>query len=788
MKRSHRKLVSVTALLSSISLLAVPLLAQAQPAVDALTVEEMLRMRVNSELPADADFFAMTEAERQIYAVQAEENQETTEATPEELPADQLSSPETTNPPAEEKPGDWEKTAEESESATPEADSNGQSEQSGEDENLDTTEAEKPATGSFLKQQPGTLKEVTVAAPFYADVNHYTLPGINGVQWIVNGKLTNPGTHKIATPKQRKRLIISAWTADAKQFKLVGTTSWVLQPGTFAPTLSNLQNAFHWELRQQIGHGWTGKIYTAGNFNGMGGPDLFRITPQGQLVLYTTLSLGRFHTQIKYGYGWDKMTQIAGGYDFNGDATPDLLAVDKTGRLYLYPGNGKGGFKAARTPFGYGWNTFKHLVLLPSTQQFGPRLVATHNSGQMFVYEGNGNGGFKGGRVALGFGWNQIHKIVPGSDWNHDSFQDLLVVNQKGELLLYPGNATGYWGRGTKVGQGWTSMGTILSIEHQNQNILWTVDKNYRLWHYKNKQNGYVPQSVDGAWGFNTTGYKTKPNAAYPYSHKGGWVRTAWQVDANNVPIVQVPSLMNGQRIYHPVAYSRFALDAVENYLGNEPSPLRNRELARAKATAQALVNGAYLDEDTLWFPYSFPYQAMGSAENTMPIPWYSSMSQGFALATFVRLSQATGEIKWRQYADMTFASYFADSRERDWISLIDDDGNLWLEEYPETSIPTKVLNGHLFSAESLQYYWLATGNSYAEGLVDGAVTSVVREFSNYRYPGNSSLYCASIFCWRVGKNPYDYHRIVANQIRDFGYTLERPELIELAKTLYADR
>ncbi|MCS4484033.1 hypothetical protein NXS08_00815 [Gleimia sp. 6138-11-ORH1] len=749
-----------------------------------LTIEEELRATIVSETPADADFFKLTPEEEAIYAPQ-EESSETpqpgesapseNEINPEKEPATETEPGEGTEPAPETEPGEG------TEPETPE-----QAEDKNAQSNKPTEETGK--SGFFNHEPAAEIKEIKVTAPFYADANSYTLPGINGVQWIVNGKLSNPGTHRISTEKQRKRLIISAWTADPKQFRLVGTTSWVLQSETFAPTIPNPQNQYKWELRQQIGHGWSGRIFSAGNFDSKGGADLFRISPQGQLILYPTLSMGRFSTPIKYGYGWNQMTKLVAGADFNGDNTPDILAVDQAGRLYLYPGNGAGSFKSARISFGYGWNTFNHLVLLPKTEKFGPRLVGTHKSGQMFVYEGNGQGGFKGGRTALGFGWNQVTSINCGEDWNHDGLQDLIVTNRAGKLLVYHGNAQGTWGSGTQVGQGWNSMGTILSLFDENQNVLWSVDKNYRLWHYKNKQLGHVAKTVDQAWGFNTSIYQTRPDANYPYSHKGGWVKTAWQVDSKNVPIVKVPGLMNGRRIYHPVAYSRFALDAVENYFANEPSALRNRELARAEAAAQALVDGAILDEDTLWFPYSFPYRAMGHAENTMQVPWFSSMSQGFALATFVRLSQATGDIKWRQYADMTFASYFAHSDEKYWISLVDDSGDLWLEEYPGPPIPSKVLNGHLFSAESLQYYWLDTQNTHAEAFIDGAVTATVNEFNNYRTPGRASLYCASIFCWRIGKSPADYHRIVAKQIKDFGISLNQPSLLELANLLYKDR
>lgn len=635
-------------------------------------------------------------------------------------------------------------------------------------------------------QEP-VIVDVEVSDPTDDD-SGVTLPETEGVTWILGGRTVTAGSHPYATPKQRKRLTVSAVSSDPKHYRIVGRSSWVITHDPQIDPNEQARNSFSWEPRQQIGQGWSGRAFSAGDFDQNGTQDLFRISPQGQLILYRTFGDARFDVPTAFGYGWDSFVLVASGADFNGDGRVDILGSDRTDRLYLYRGDGRGGFVGGRTAFGYGWETFSNLTLAPASHGRGARLIATHRSGQMFVYQADGKGGFLGGRTALGFGWDSVRDIHAQSDWNHDGVSDLLVVARDGSLRFYAGNASGLWGGFTKVGQGWTSQRQITLIHAPAANALWSIDQSNRLWRYVNTQDGYHPPSpFDRHLGYAVTGVRLKDSFRYPLS-PNKMIDTVWPVDSQGAPIVQVPGLAGGQPIFHPVAYARFAVDSAENSILTSDATVRAKYLRQAIAAGNAILSKSITNGDELWLPYTFPYAALHDGENTLPNPWFSSMSQGLALAAFVRLEQLTGDPKWRAAADLVLATYYARPGDRYWFAAPDQEGSLWLEEYPGSAIPTKVVNGHLFSIEGLEYYWLHTHAEAVNDIVDGAATAASIGFSDYRVPGRPSSYCASLYCWRKSVSPENYHRIVISQLRDLAGSTGDPGFAKLAGILQSDR
>ncbi len=647
------------------------------------------------------------------------------------------------------------------------------------------TEPNDAPADETTEASPQALQDVTPPAPTLVE-GGYLLPATDGVTWIAGGVIKEPGRHSFANSKQKNRLIVSAFTSDKDRYRLVGTTSWVLGEGRLGPSQPKRSNTFTWEPRQQIGQGWTGKVFSVNDFDKNGSGDLMRVGDYGQLIYYPTFGDGRFASPIYYGYGWDRFPLLTSGHDFDGDGNIDILGADRTGQLFLYRGNGAGGFKGARVAYGYGWEAFARISLTPAQGALGPRLVAIDKAGQMFVYEGDGRGGFKGGRTPLGFGWNLVTNMHSGIDWNHDGYADLVATDTAGRLRLYPGNSTGLWAGYIQIGQGWTSQLSIHMQAAPNENFLWSVDRNYRLWRYVNHQAGHVPSNVDKQTGYVRSGYRLKPDGEFP-SAKDQRVAPAWPLDANRVPIVKVPGLANGKRIYHPVAYAHYTLNSVENAVFVSDPAVKQEELLRARAGAKALVDGATIVGDEMWFPYGFPYFNWG-ADSVLRPPWYSGMSQGLALAGFIRLAEQTGEIQWRQYADMILASFYTPRPSNPWFSLVDGNGYLWLDEYPGTAIPSKVINGQMFSMEGIQYYYLITKAEAMQPLFDGAATALVAGFRDYRVPGQASAYCASIQCWTDRSQPVGYHRIVINQLRDLGGATGHPVFTNMANTLRRDR
>lgn len=613
----------------------------------------------------------------------------------------------------------------------------------------------------------------------------YHLPAAEGVTWLVGGTVSVPGTHRYSSAQQRRRLIISAWPTRPETTELVGQTSWVLSAEPFAPTVPAPQVAFTWNAREEIGRGWTGRVIAAGDFDSNGSPDLFRVDGAGYLWLYRTQGEGRFITPTRYGRGWKGFTLLASGADFDGDSANDLLGVDATGRLYLYRGDGHGGILPGRRAFGLGWRGFRMITLAPATSRHAPRLIAVGKDNRMYVYTGDGSGSFRPGRTPLGYGWGAIREVFATADWTHDGVSDLIAHDRSGVLRIYPGNAAGLWAGHRVIGRGWTSQRGISVFAGGDVNELWSVDHGNRLWRYTNRQVGHVPAQVSST-GFQRSGFRLSDTFTYPLA-SGRILTSAWPLDGAGVPIVTLAGINGGQRLYHPVAYARFALDSAENAIVATNDDQRRSFLSRSSATAKALLAGAHRRGDELWFPYGFPYRVLGEDSYRLAVPWYSGMSQGLALAAFVRLSQLTGDIAWRQAADQVLATFYATGVGTPRMSEIDGEGRLWFEEYPATASPTQVLNGHLFAVEGLQYYWLDTHCEGVNTLVDGAMTTVVRQAADFRVPGQPSAYCASLLCWSRRHRPLGYHRIVYNQLHTIGAALQAEPVEELARTLRSD-
>lgn len=107
-----------------------------------------------------------------------------------------------------------------------------------------------------------------------------------------------------------------------------------------------------------IGSGWSGMdhVFVAGDFDGDGVADLLaRRSDDGSLWLYPMNGNAGFFAPRKVGQGWGGMSRIFSPGQFDGQGGPDVLAVDPQGIIYLYPADGDGGWASARTQIGRGW-------------------------------------------------------------------------------------------------------------------------------------------------------------------------------------------------------------------------------------------------------------------------------------------------------------------------------------------------------------------------------------------------------------------------------------------------
>ena len=136
--------------------------------------------------------------------------------------------------------------------------------------------------------------------------------------------------------------------------------------------------------------------------------------------------------------GADTLLNV-GDWDRDGDG--DLVSRHRaTGRLLLHPGNGRGGFGAARV-VGSGFSGVRLLASVGDVTGDGyPDLMGQRRGDAMRIYPGRGLAGLGASYEAHSRieGWRHIGV----GRWDSDGTPDSLVRTQQ-RLVLYPGNGPG---------------------------------------------------------------------------------------------------------------------------------------------------------------------------------------------------------------------------------------------------------------------------------------------------------------------------------------------------------
>lgn len=108
-----------------------------------------------------------------------------------------------------------------------------------------------------------------------------------------------------------------------------------------------------------IGSGWlvVDELFGAGDFDGDGAGDLLaRRSDDLGLWLYPTNGSGAFLSPRRVGSGWGGMVSIFSPGQFDGKGGPDVIAVDGQGSMYLYRTDGGGAWSGPRMQIGKGWS------------------------------------------------------------------------------------------------------------------------------------------------------------------------------------------------------------------------------------------------------------------------------------------------------------------------------------------------------------------------------------------------------------------------------------------------
>ncbi|MCA0991328.1 D-glucuronyl C5-epimerase family protein [Pseudalkalibacillus hwajinpoensis] len=195
----------------------------------------------------------------------------------------------------------------------------------------------------------------------------------------------------------------------------------------------------------------------------------------------------------------------------------------------------------------------------------------------------------------------------------------------------------------------------------------------------------------------------------------------------------------NGEDLYYnPLKIGLYAKSFLKSYDQKGDQAY----LEKAELYGEKLLEMADEHEGAWYFPYSIDFNLHGDEEDVLKGPWYSAMAQGEVLSTFTRLYRSTGKEDYLTAAEKTFQS-MEDVKEDNetWVSLIDQEGYLWFEEYPEEN-PTHALNGFLFAIYGVYDYYLLEKDEDVKNHLMGAITTVKHYLDEYRVEGEISYYC----------------------------------------------
>lgn len=228
----------------------------------------------------------------------------------------------------------------------------------------------------------------------------------------------------------------------------------------------------------------------------------------------------------------------------------------------------------------------------------------------------------------------------------------------------------------------------------------------------------------------------------------------------------------------HPVLQASHALTWIGSYRNSRDA----RYLTQSVRTAERMLSYSVRSRGALYLPYPFDFALHGKEQYTLKAPWYSAMAQGEALSMFVGLYEITGEKRWKDAADATFASFLLPKAPGvPWTVEVDDKGLLWFEEYVGTHTD-RAYNGHNFALFGVYDYWWLTRDPRARQVFLGGLQATRVHAAGIRVPGRTSRYCLAHDVFSS-----TYHDIHISQLYRLYELTGSTDLARLADAFQAD-
>lgn len=238
---------------------------------------------------------------------------------------------------------------------------------------------------------------------------------------------------------------------------------------------------------------------------------------------------------------------------------------------------------------------------------------------------------------------------------------------------------------------------------------------------------------------------------SYPFRNAGDLTRPPGPLDAEGVVLMRYPGI--GDQ-YNPIAVAQYALGAYDVWLERRYEALRRAFLAQVawirRAARPGPGGGAYWYHD-----FDNPYYPLRG-------PWPSAMAQGQIISVLVRAAalepaRADETLDLARAGLVPFTIPVAEGG-----VLAGAESDPWYEEYP-TEVPSRVLNGFIFSLWGLGDLVEATHDRQATWLLEAGLAALARHAIEYDL-GYWTRYGTGLLETRP-TSPF-YHRIHIAQMR----------------------
>jgi len=189
------------------------------------------------------------------------------------------------------------------------------------------------------------------------------------------------------------------------------------------------------------------------------------------------------------------------------------------------------------------------------------------------------------------------------------------------------------------------------------------------------------------------------------------------EFDEDGIPFL----IEKGKKTYSVIYVIQYAL--IQNEL-----IMINDDVKSRKTNIKKCID--WLDKKSEKFKSAIVWRNEENQQYNLKKGWISGMYQGQAISLYLRAYQIFGDEKYLNTSKNIFKYFHLDFSEGG-VTRLDENGDLWIEEYPTTP-PSFVLNGFIYAAFGILDLYRVTKSKEAKAMFDACVKTLEGNLHKY--------------------------------------------------------